>query len=255
MTDPYQVLGVSRNATDEEIKKHYKKLCRMYHPDANFYSPDQAAAEEKFKQVQQAYEQVMKERTGGYGSTGQGYGSYGGNGQSYGGYGGNGQSYGGYGGYGQGSGDPFEEFFRQFGGYQGSYQNGQAQSGSEEDNYLRAAANYLNNGYYREARNVLDGMAAQSRGARWYYYSAITHYRMGNQSQALEHAKQAVSLEPNNMEYRSLLNSFENGGWYQQRRGTYGNTYMDGNDLCCKLCIANMICNTCLGGSGFYFCC
>lgn len=102
---------------------------------------------------------------------------------------------------------------------------------------------------------MLDGMAAQSRGARWYYYSAITHYRMGNQSQALEHAKQAVSLEPNNMEYRSLLNSFENGGWYQQRRGTYGNTYMDGNDLCCKLCIANMICNTCLGGSGFYFCC
>lgn len=57
------------------------------------------------------------------------------------------------------------------------------------------------------------------------------------------------------MEYRSLLNSFENGGWYQQRRGTYGSTYMDGNDLCCKLCIANMICNTCLGGSGFYFCC
>ena len=86
-------------------------------------------------------------------------------------------------------------------------------------------------------------------------YSAITHYRMGNQSQALEHAKQAASLEPNNMEYRSLLNSFENGGWYQQRRGTYGSTYMDGNDLCCKLCIANMICNTCLGGSGFYFCC
>lgn len=40
---------------------------------------------------------------------------------------------------------------------------------------------------------MLDGMAAQSRGARWYYYSAITHYRMGNQSQALEHAKQAVS--------------------------------------------------------------
>ena len=60
MSDPYQVLGVSRNATDEEIKKAYRNLSRKYHPDANLDNPK--AAEEKFKEIQQAYQQIMKER-------------------------------------------------------------------------------------------------------------------------------------------------------------------------------------------------
>ena len=52
--DPYQVLGISRGASDEEIKKAYRNLSRKYHPDANINNPNKAAAEEKFKQVQQA---------------------------------------------------------------------------------------------------------------------------------------------------------------------------------------------------------
>ena len=66
MRDPYQVLGVSRDATEEEIKKAYKKLSRKYHPDANINNPNKDQAEEKFKEIQQAYQQIMKERTEGY---------------------------------------------------------------------------------------------------------------------------------------------------------------------------------------------
>ena len=62
MTDPYEVLGVSRGASDDEIKKAYRKLSRTYHPDANINNPNKAEAEEKFKQVQQAYKQIMDER-------------------------------------------------------------------------------------------------------------------------------------------------------------------------------------------------
>ena len=60
MRDPYQVLGVSQDASEEEIKKAYRKLSRMYHPDANINNPNKAQAEEKFKEIQQAYQQIMK---------------------------------------------------------------------------------------------------------------------------------------------------------------------------------------------------
>ncbi|MGM9552008.1 MAG: DnaJ domain-containing protein [Clostridia bacterium] len=64
MRDPYTVLGVSRDATNDEIKKAYRKLCRMYHPDANIDNPNKAQAEEKFKEVGEAYHIIMEERSG-----------------------------------------------------------------------------------------------------------------------------------------------------------------------------------------------
>ena len=71
MADPYKILGVSRDASDEEIKKAYRALSRKYHPDANINNPNKAQAEEMFKTVQQAYNQIMKEKenaaSGGYG--------------------------------------------------------------------------------------------------------------------------------------------------------------------------------------------
>ena len=58
--DPYSVLGVSRDASEEEIKKAYKALSRKYHPDANINNPKKDQAEEKFKEIQAAYQQIMK---------------------------------------------------------------------------------------------------------------------------------------------------------------------------------------------------
>ena len=54
MMNPYQVLGISPGASDDEIKKAYRALSRKYHPDANINNPNKAQAEEKFKEVQQA---------------------------------------------------------------------------------------------------------------------------------------------------------------------------------------------------------
>ena len=75
MYDPYTVLGVARDATEEEIKKAYRALSRKYHPDANVNNPNKDKAEERFKEIQQAYQQIIEQRergAAGYGSAGSG---------------------------------------------------------------------------------------------------------------------------------------------------------------------------------------
>lgn len=65
--NPYEVLGVSQNATDEEIKAAYRKLVKKYHPDRFASDPaKQAAASEKLKQVNAAYDMLTKMKQGNY---------------------------------------------------------------------------------------------------------------------------------------------------------------------------------------------
>lgn len=77
--DPYKVLGITPGATDEEIKRAYRNLSRKYHPDANVNNPNRAQAEERFKEVQQAYDLIMKQKQQGYSyGSGRNNGAYGG---------------------------------------------------------------------------------------------------------------------------------------------------------------------------------
>ena len=210
MFDPYSVLGVSRDASDEEIKKAYRKLSRKYHPDANINNPNKAQAEEKFKEVQQAYEQIMKERE---------YGSYYENNGNYGGFG------------------------------------SQTNSGYQDEEAVRrqAAANFIQSGHYREAMNVLSSLS--QKNAHWYYLSSIANMGLGNNVNALNDIRQAVNMEPDNLQYRMLLQRMEGGGtWYQEQQNPFGGMPSDNGDYCMKLCLANMLCNLCCGGGGV-FCC
>ena len=199
MRDPYEVLGVQRGASDEEIKKAYRAKCKRWHPDLN---PNDPTAEEHFKEVQAAYDAITKGDTGpqmggsAYGGYQQGYGQ-----QSYqNGYGG----FDGFDGF-----DPFGFGFG-FGGYQQGYgPQGASYSGTDSPE-MQAARNFVANGRYAEARRVLDGMTA--RNARWYYLSSLANQGLGNSIDALQDARRAVQLDPNNTEYQMHLRRMQNPG-------------------------------------------
>ena len=73
MNDPYAVLGVSSSASEEEIKRAYRDLVKKYHPDNYANNPLADLAEAKMKEVNEAYDAIMKARTqGGYRPAGTG---------------------------------------------------------------------------------------------------------------------------------------------------------------------------------------
>ncbi len=222
MVDPYQVLGVRPDASDDEIKKAYRKLSRRYHPDANINNPNKAQAEAKFKQVQEAYNQIIHERESGSTYSGS-YSGYSG------GYAGRQSSYGGYGG-----------------------QTGQGQQYQGEDDIkYTAAVNYINAGSYEEALNVLNSIA--NRTAQWYFLSALANARMGNNVTAREMAQTAVNMEPGNIQYRQFLNQLSMGGqWYQDTGHSYGMPNLRFDNLCWSIIAINLVANCCCPGSCCY---
>lgn len=236
--DPYKVLGVSREASDEEIKKAYRELSKKYHPDLN---PGDESAARKMSEINAAYDQIQKGDTG-YSSSSYGsqntYGSYNGNQGSYG----------------------FDDFFSNFGfgtGY--SYSSGNAYRQQERGEY-QAARTYIRNGMYREAINALSGVEPAERDARWYYLHAMANYRAGNRVAALESARRACEIDPGNEEYRNLLNSIQSGSKYYDDYAVRYNTSapfagVRGN-LCYYGAAAICLSSVCTGrGLPFLFCC
>lgn len=231
MQDPYRVLGVSQSASEDEIKKAYRSLAKKYHPDVNNGS---AEAEARMKEVNEAYSQVMKMRR--EGTTNANQGGY----NSYGGYGSAG-GYGSYGSYGGGYGNPGG-----YGGY-GSY-GGQGRSASS-DPKLTAARNYVHSGHYQEAMHVLEDI--RERSAEWYFLSGEASLGLGNRVAALNYARQAVSMEPDNFEYRQLLARIEGRSTNYQNAGSAFNA----QQLVCHnplalCCLTSLLCNCCCGGCG-----
>ena len=242
MRDPYEVLGVQRGASDDEIKKAYRAKCKRWHPDLN---PNDPTAEEHFKEVQAAYDAITKGDTGPQmgGNPYGGYQQQGYNRQSYGqqGYGQQNYGYTGFDGFDGFEGfDPFGFGFG-FGGYQ---QAGPSASGTDTPE-MQAARNFVANGRYAEARRVLDGMTG--RNARWYYLSSLANQGLGNSIDALQDARRAVQLDPNNTEYQMHLRRMQNPGQTYRTQTTYA---QPGGLMrwCWSMILLNLLCNCCCGG-------
>ena len=75
MRDPYEVLGVSKDATDEEVKNAYRALARKYHPDNYADNPLSDLASEKMKEINEAYDEIVNSRKAGTGSSSKKSGS------------------------------------------------------------------------------------------------------------------------------------------------------------------------------------
>lgn len=215
--NPYQVLGVSENASDEEIRSEYLKLVKKYHPDRYADNPLKDLATEKLKEINQAYDIITKQRE----SSGRtGYSS------SY-------QS-----GYSSNSGKTNYSSYSNNSGYSGSY--------SPEFQRVRSA---LNRNNLNEAAAILNGISI--RNAEWNYLYGLVCFRSGDYLQARSYLEQAVTLEPNNSEYRNAYDVLMSRGGRNYYRM---NNDVVSDDSCNSLC---NICSTlwcmdscceCMGG-------
>ena len=219
MNDPYQILGVSENASDEEIKKAYRELARKYHPDNYHDNPLADLAQAKMKEINAAYEQITKERASGKRGSGSGGASYGASG------------YGGYGGY-QG-----------YGGYGGS------QSYSGQSSVLQQARIAINTGNISRAEALLANYS--DHNAEWNFLKGAVCYRRGWLDEALRYYRTACQMDPTNAEYRQALEYMEgtDDTAYRPGGGSFG-TFCGGNP-CMSLCCLWALCN----GGGYWFCC
>ncbi len=209
MNDPYSVLGLSPGASDEEVKRAYRELARKYHPDNYQNNPLADLAEEKMKEINEAYDTITRQRSAGRGG---GYSSYSGSSSGY------------------------------SGSYSGGYQQQQyGQSGGDRAAYARVR-NSINMGDLSGAEQILQSVS--SRDAEWYFLTGSIAYRRGWLDEALQNYQRAVQMDPNNPEYRQALSMMQAGGPVYR---TYGNanTGMSAMNCCSALMCTNCLCGWC----------
>lgn len=222
MTDPYQVLGVSPNATDDQIKNAYRELARKYHPDNYANNPLADLAQEKMKEINEAYDQIQRQRK--QQSSQQGYSRQGYAGQP--GY--NRQSY-------------------------GSQGYGRQSYGGQSYSQFSDIRQLLNANRISDAEELLEGIPQPRRDAEWYYLRGRVFYVRGWLDQAYNHYARATQMNPSNAEYQNALNQL----MWQRNTGRPANGYGDyrnvqyggcsGCDICQGLICADCCCE-CMGG-------
>ncbi len=211
--DPYEVLGVSPGASQDEIKKAYRKKVKEYHPDLH---PNDPAAARKTNEINEAYD--MLQNPGKYEAQrsqqrrqqdANAYGGQSRSGQAYQGPGGWASDFGGF---------SFDDFF----GFGGARTN--AGTGPEtmpgDSREIQYVVSAINSGRYQDAVRMLTQIPGSFRNARWYYLSALANHGLGNSTAAIEYMRKAVQLSPNDRQYHQLLQQFRSG---EQTRGAQQN--------------------------------
>ncbi|MBR4435362.1 MAG: DnaJ domain-containing protein [Clostridia bacterium] len=220
--NPYQVLGVSESVNDEDLRAAYLALVKKYHPDKYQDNPLKDLAGEKLKEINEAYDTIVKARSSSSGYAGSarktGYansGSQAGSAHNY--------------------------------DYTGSSYSGQYQN---EFNRVREC---LNRNAVREARAVLE--AIPLRNAEWNYLYGITLFRSGEFSAARSYLETAATMEPSNSEYRSAYNNTAARGtrsYHTYNRS--GGDSMRSTCNCCSTLLCADCCCECMGSDLIPWC-
>lgn len=192
--NPYEVLGVSPNATQEEIRAAYIKLVKKYHPDRYQDSALKKQAEDRMKRINAAYDMLTKNRDEFEASTGRQSHSQGGS---------NGSGTYGSGTY-SGSGSSYGR--SQTSGYKGEY--------AEDFDTVRIL---LNTGDVAGAMAKLGTIPL--RNAEWNFLYGMCCYRNGYYSRAYTYISNACRMDPDNAEYAAALSAMR-GGTKTQRSWT-----------------------------------
>ena len=212
--NPYKVLGVSENATDEEVKKAYRDLVRKYHPDKYVDNPLADVAAEKMKDINAAYDQIQKDRK-------EGRTSYGNSGNySYGNYGTGNAGYNNYG------------------------------TGYSANSHFPDVRRLIQQNRIAEADEILDGVPEYNRNAEWYFLKGSIYYRRGWLSEAARCFQRAYQMEPGKQEYAAAYQRISYQQQYGSSPGRNTGTQIYGCPCDCCDCCTALMCLDCLCGNG-----